>query len=60
MRAAQTLAQCADAVDDAVELRAFLAELLRTLRIVPDVRVLELAPYFLEAFALGLVVKDTP
>jgi len=33
---------------------------LRALGIVPDVRVFEFAPYFLEAFALDVVVKDTP
>jgi len=57
---AQPFAERADAVDDAIELRAFLAELLSTLGIVPDIRIFELAPYFLEPFALGLVVKDTP
>ena len=60
VRAAQAFAERADAIDDAVELRAFLAELLGALGIVPDVRVFELTPYFLEAFALRLVVKDTP
>jgi hypothetical protein len=60
IRAAQAFAERTDAVDDAVKLRALLAELLRTLRIVPDVRVFELAAYFLEPIALGIVVKDTP
>jgi len=34
--------------------------LLRALRVVPDVRIFQLAAYFLEAFALAVVVKDTP
>jgi len=58
--AGQAIAERAYAVDDAVEGRALLAELLRAFRIVPDVRILELAAYFLEPFALGVVVKDTP
>jgi hypothetical protein len=41
-------------------LGALLAELLRAFRVVPDVRILELAAYFLEPVALGVVVKDTP
>ncbi len=58
--AGQAVAERAYAVDDAVERCALLAELLRAFRIVPDVRILELAAYFLEPFALGVVVKDTP
>jgi len=41
-------------------LRAFLAQLLSTLRVVPDVRVFKFATYFFETFLLRLVVKDTP
>jgi len=40
--------------------RAFAAQVLGALRIVPDVRAFQLAGYFFEAFALGRVVKDTP
>jgi hypothetical protein len=58
--ATQTIGEAADAVDDLVKLRAFLAELLRTLRVVPNVGIFEFAAYFFEAFALGVVVKDTP
>ena len=43
-----------------LELRALLAELLRALRIVPDVRVFELARHFFEALGLRVEVKDTP
>jgi hypothetical protein len=56
----QTVAKRANAVDDPVERGAFLAQLLGPFRVVPDVRVLELAGYFLETLALGVVVKDTP
>ena len=58
--AGEVVAERADAIDDAVERRALLAELLRALRVVPDVRVFQLAAYFLEPFALAVVVKDTP
>jgi len=57
---AQAFRQAADAVDDLVELSAFLAELLRALGLIPDVRIFQLAADFLQAFALGVVVKDTP
>jgi hypothetical protein len=60
VRAAQAIIQAADAVDDLVELRAFLAKLLRAFRVVPDVRVFKFAADFLETFLLRLVVKDTP
>jgi hypothetical protein len=56
----EVVAERTDAVDDAVERRALLAELLRALRVVPDVRVFQLAAYFLEPFAFAVVVKDTP
>jgi hypothetical protein len=56
----QAFAERADPVDDLVERGAFLAELLGPLRVVPDVRVLEFARYFLEALAFCVVVKDTP
>jgi hypothetical protein len=58
--AGQAIAERADPVDDLVERGAFLAELLRPLRVVPDVRVLELAGYLLETLAFCVVVKDTP
>jgi hypothetical protein len=56
----QRVGQTADAADDALEARAFLAEILRALRVVPDVRVFELAGDFLETLGLGIEVKDTP
>jgi hypothetical protein len=58
--AAQAIAERTNPVDDLVERGALLAELLGPLRVVPDVRVLQLAGYFLETLALGVVVKDTP
>jgi len=56
----QAVAERANAVDDPVERSTLLAELLRPLRVIPDVRVLELPGYFLETLALRVVVKDTP
>src|SRR5439155_8714761 len=47
--------QCAD---DLIELFLFAAQILRALRIVPDVRVLELAGDDFEALALRFEVKD--
>jgi hypothetical protein len=56
-----------DAVPDAVEAlgeprerRAFLAEGLRLVRVVPDLGVLELARYLGETLTLAVVFKDTP
>jgi hypothetical protein len=60
VRAAQAIVQIADAVDDLVQRRAFLAQLLGALGIVPDVGILQLPPYFFQAFILDVVVKDTP
>jgi len=59
-RFGQALGQAADAADDAFEARAFLAEILRALRIVPDVGMFEFAGDFFEPLGLGLEVKDTP
>jgi hypothetical protein len=42
------------------ELGAFLAQLLRALGLRPDGGLFELAPYFLEAFFLVVVLKETP
>jgi hypothetical protein len=42
-RFAERVRQRADAADDAIEIRAFLAEILRALRVVPDGRRFELA-----------------
>lgn len=52
--------QVLDAVDRLVEQRTLPPQRLGPLRIVPDVRVLQFALYFLQALALGIVVKDTP
>jgi hypothetical protein len=56
-----------DAVPDAVEalgdrreLRTLAAERLRPVRVVPDLRVFELAAYLGEPLALAVVLKDTP
>ena len=42
------------------EARAFAAEVLGALRLVPDVGVFQFAGYFFQALALDRVVKDTP
>jgi len=59
-RAAQALGQLADAVDGLVEQRALAAQRLGAVGVVPDVGVFQLALYFLQALALGVVVKETP
>ena len=59
-RIVQTAAQRVQRPDNRFKLRAFLAERLRTLRIVPDVRILELPLDFRQAFCFALVVKGTP
>jgi hypothetical protein len=46
-------------VDDVLELRALLAELLRPLRILPNIRLFELPGDFLQALVLAVVIKDT-
>jgi hypothetical protein len=43
-----------------VQAGALAAQFLRARRIIPDVRVFQLAAYFFQAFAFGSVVKDTP
>ena len=57
---AERIGQRADAADDALEIRAFLAEILRALRVVPDVRIFEFARDFFEPLGLHIEVKDTP
>jgi hypothetical protein len=53
--------QCAvEAADVLREPRTRLAQGLRAVRIVPDVRQLQLAGYFLEPLLLAVVVKETP
>jgi hypothetical protein len=49
-----------EAVHELAEARAFAAKILRALRVVPDVGILELAAYFFETFTLDRVVKETP
>ena len=52
--------QSIECADDVVEAGAFTPELLCFFGIVPDVRILQFPPYFLQAISLGSVVKDTP
>ena len=49
-----------DDINDGLEPRAILAELLCSFRVVPDVRVFQLAIDFYQLFRLGIKVKDTP
>jgi len=46
--------------DDLLESRALLAQRLRAIRFVPDVRLLQFALNLGQALRLGIVVKDTP
>jgi hypothetical protein len=48
-----------EAADGGFELCAFFAQFLGPLRVVPNPRLLEVAGYFLEAFVLVVVIKDT-
>jgi hypothetical protein len=48
-----------EAADGGFELCTFFAQFLSPLRVVPDPRLLEFAGYFLEAFVLVVVIKDT-
>jgi len=57
---AKTLLQAGDTVDVLLQAGAFATQGLGVLGIVPDIRALELAVYFFQALALGIVVKDTP
>ena len=56
---AQAARQAIQTVDDLLEFRAFLAELLGAIRVVPDAGLLELASYFLQPLVLVVVIKDT-
>ena len=55
----EPLAQLRQCDDNVVELLFLAPQVLRALRIVPDVRVLELARNNVEPFALHIEVKDT-
>jgi len=56
---AKAPAQPIQAGDDLFEFRALPAEVLGAIRIVPDAGLLEFAGYFLKAFVLVVVIKDT-
>jgi hypothetical protein len=56
----ERLVDAAQGTDDDLKRRAFAPEILRALGIGPDLRVLELSVYFLEALALRVIVKGTP
>jgi len=59
-RIGETLAQLVEGADDRFELRALATELLCTLGLAPDRRVLELSQDLGQALAAPLVVKGTP
>ena len=56
----QAIGQVADAVDGLVQQRPLAPQRLRAGGVVPDVGMFQFAFYFFQAFALGVVVKDTP
>ena len=56
----QALTDGTQGVDDGFERLLFASEILGTLRIIPDIGRLEPLADFFEAFALQIVVKDTP
>jgi hypothetical protein len=58
--AGQAVGQRADAGNGLVQQRAFAAERLRTLRVVPDVGTFEFAIDFFQTLYFCVVVKDTP
>jgi hypothetical protein len=47
------------AADDLLESGALPAQILGTIRVVPDSRLLEFARYLLKSFVLIVVIKDT-
>ena len=59
-RIAQACIELRNGLDDFLELRSLLAEGLRSLRLVPNIRLLEFALYFYQALRFAIVVKDTP
>jgi hypothetical protein len=58
-RAGDAVARAIEPADDGVELRALLAERLRLVGLLPDLRVFELARDLYEPLVLAVVVKDT-
>jgi hypothetical protein len=58
-RIGQAALQAIQTADGGFEFRAFLAQFLGPFRIVPNPRLLEFAGYFLKAFVLVVVIKDT-
>jgi hypothetical protein len=49
-----------DGADVGAQARAFAAELLGALRLGPDLRIFQLARYFLEPLVFAIVLKETP
>ena len=56
----EAASQLINSADNRFEGRTFLTQFLGISRIIPDIRIFQLALYFLQSFALVSVVKDTP
>jgi len=54
------LAQITEGVDNFFQASPFASQFLGVFGIVPDIRIFEFAGNFIQAFALGIKVKDTP
>jgi hypothetical protein len=59
-RVGDRLRRAVDFLELGGKLRAFAAERLRLVGVLPDGRVFELASYFFETFLLDVVLKETP
>jgi hypothetical protein len=58
-RVAQTAADPVQTLDDTLQLRSLPTQFLGAVGIVPDAGLLEFPGYFLKAFVLVVVIKDT-
>jgi hypothetical protein len=58
-RVAQPVLEPVQTLNDALEFRAFPPKFLGAVSIVPDTGLLEFPGYFLKAFVLVIVIKDT-
>jgi len=56
----EAVADAVQALDELGQACPLAAEILRALRIVPDIGTFQFPAYLFQALALGRVVKDTP
>jgi hypothetical protein len=49
-----------EAENDLLQLRSFLPECLRAIRLIPDVGLFQFPLDFSQAFSISVIVKDTP